>query len=151
MALIKCPECGKEISDRAQACIHCGCPIQTQISESKLIIKALRHPNEQHVVGYSLGTPIYGKSTEIYICATDGRPITQLMTGQSTTININNDLEIYASFYPAGKKGLFGLGEKTKSNVIQVSAGQVTKIQIGYSYGNLTKIILNKVDEFDPI
>lgn len=30
MALIKCPECGKEISDKASACIHCGCPIQQE-------------------------------------------------------------------------------------------------------------------------
>lgn len=30
MALIKCPECGKEISDKAASCIHCGCPIQPQ-------------------------------------------------------------------------------------------------------------------------
>ena len=28
MALIKCPECGKEISDKAKNCIHCGYPIQ---------------------------------------------------------------------------------------------------------------------------
>lgn len=27
MALIKCPECGKEISDKAEQCIHCGYPI----------------------------------------------------------------------------------------------------------------------------
>lgn len=27
MALIKCPECGKEVSDRAKACIHCGYPL----------------------------------------------------------------------------------------------------------------------------
>lgn len=27
MALIKCPDCGKEISDRAANCIHCGCPV----------------------------------------------------------------------------------------------------------------------------
>lgn len=27
MALIKCPECGGQISDKAPACIHCGCPI----------------------------------------------------------------------------------------------------------------------------
>ena len=27
MALIKCPECGKEVSDKAQNCIHCGFPI----------------------------------------------------------------------------------------------------------------------------
>ncbi|MGI6071262.1 MAG: zinc ribbon domain-containing protein [Blautia sp.] len=24
MSLIKCPECGKEISDQAEMCIHCG-------------------------------------------------------------------------------------------------------------------------------
>lgn len=28
MALIKCPDCGKEISDKAASCIHCGCPMQ---------------------------------------------------------------------------------------------------------------------------
>ncbi len=27
MALIQCPECGKEISDRADKCIHCGYPL----------------------------------------------------------------------------------------------------------------------------
>jgi len=27
MALIKCPECGREVSDRVQTCIHCGYPI----------------------------------------------------------------------------------------------------------------------------
>lgn len=28
MALIKCPECGKEISDRATSCPNCGCPVE---------------------------------------------------------------------------------------------------------------------------
>lgn len=28
MALIRCPECGKEISDKAKACIYCGYPIE---------------------------------------------------------------------------------------------------------------------------
>lgn len=27
MALINCPECGREVSDKANACIHCGYPI----------------------------------------------------------------------------------------------------------------------------
>ena len=30
MALIKCPECGKEISDKAKVCIHCGYPLNEQ-------------------------------------------------------------------------------------------------------------------------
>ncbi len=28
MAMIKCPECGKEMSDKATACPNCGCPIE---------------------------------------------------------------------------------------------------------------------------
>lgn len=36
MAMIKCPECGKEISDKAAACINCGCPIEkTDIQEKE--------------------------------------------------------------------------------------------------------------------
>lgn len=27
MALIGCPECRREVSDRAPSCPHCGCPI----------------------------------------------------------------------------------------------------------------------------
>lgn len=27
MALIKCPECGKEVSDKSHVCIGCGCPM----------------------------------------------------------------------------------------------------------------------------
>lgn len=27
MSLVKCPECGKEISDKAEVCIHCGYPL----------------------------------------------------------------------------------------------------------------------------
>ena len=28
MALIKCPECGAEISDKSTVCVHCGYPIK---------------------------------------------------------------------------------------------------------------------------
>lgn len=35
MAMIKCPECGKEISDKAKQCIHCGCPIGIDDSVSE--------------------------------------------------------------------------------------------------------------------
>lgn len=39
MALITCPECGKEFSDKASACPNCGCPItyikKEDIADSK--------------------------------------------------------------------------------------------------------------------
>jgi len=32
MALIRCPECGREVSDRAEACPNCGYPLRPSIS-----------------------------------------------------------------------------------------------------------------------
>lgn len=29
MSLIRCPECGKEISDKSDKCIHCGFPLRS--------------------------------------------------------------------------------------------------------------------------
>lgn len=37
MALIKCPECGKDISDRAVICIGCGFPIRDYLKEKQKI------------------------------------------------------------------------------------------------------------------
>lgn len=35
MALINCPECNKEISDKSKACIHCGFPLETNVKNTK--------------------------------------------------------------------------------------------------------------------
>lgn len=39
MALIKCPECGKEISDKAAACPNCGCPVAEMTTSGIVRIK----------------------------------------------------------------------------------------------------------------
>ena len=39
MAIIKCPECGKEVSDVANACIHCGFPLKTNKFDKELSLK----------------------------------------------------------------------------------------------------------------
>ena len=39
MALIECPECGKEISDRAEFCPHCGLPSAFFIEKPKTVVK----------------------------------------------------------------------------------------------------------------
>lgn len=38
MPIIQCPDCGGNVSDKASACIHCGCPLTKQ--EGKAIFKA---------------------------------------------------------------------------------------------------------------
>lgn len=34
MALIKCPECGRDISDKSYSCIHCGLPLRSNVTSS---------------------------------------------------------------------------------------------------------------------
>jgi uncharacterized membrane protein YvbJ len=48
MALIKCSECGKEISDKAKECPHCGNPINSR--ENVAIpqeVKVVSAPNKE--------------------------------------------------------------------------------------------------------
>ena len=45
MALIKCPECGKEISDKAKVCIHCGYPMKEEVLNP---IKALPEVDDEN-------------------------------------------------------------------------------------------------------
>jgi len=45
MSIINCPDCAKEISDRAETCIHCGCPLDLtgeQRSQPKTLNEELR-------------------------------------------------------------------------------------------------------------
>lgn len=64
MALIKCPECGKEISDKAPACIHCGFPLSllNESSEIKAESKEEIEVKEDFASknGYSLELLDYG-------------------------------------------------------------------------------------------
>lgn len=32
MSLVKCPECGQMVSDKSANCIHCGAPIEKNLS-----------------------------------------------------------------------------------------------------------------------
>ena len=59
MALINCPECGQKISDKASACIHCGCPIEKNktcpecgsvVNESDTVCKTCGFPFETQVI-----------------------------------------------------------------------------------------------------
>ncbi|MGM9874855.1 MAG: zinc ribbon domain-containing protein [Bacilli bacterium] len=60
MALIKCAECGKEISDKATTCIHCGCPIEKELICNECGNKL----NKNDKVCKCCGCPIKSKSKE---------------------------------------------------------------------------------------
>lgn len=62
MALIVCPECKKEVSDRAAACLHCGCPIgDGQVYASRPVDVGLGEPQRiVHEQAGSFGTGCRG-------------------------------------------------------------------------------------------
>ena len=47
MALIKCPECGKKISDKSTVCIHCGCPIENTVNENVEVTETITVDTEK--------------------------------------------------------------------------------------------------------
>lgn len=48
MALIKCPECGGIVSDKAPSCPHCGFPLEASISVQEQIIAEHELPTDKH-------------------------------------------------------------------------------------------------------
>ena len=59
MALIKCAECGKEISDKAAACVHCGCPISVSTQAN-----SANTGNAPRVLSMDFDAVLYGADNE---------------------------------------------------------------------------------------
>lgn len=76
MALIKCPECGKQISDRAASCPNCGCPIGNAPTSIK--VRAL---SDDRKVKYM-------------IFLSGGRELARVPIGTVATINISSPTRI---------------------------------------------------------
>ncbi len=75
MALIKCPECGQQVSNKADACIHCGAPLKASHPEPVYI----SFPHVSTFVGK--GTVYYNGTSESCppggtICIEIGAPTT---------------------------------------------------------------------------
>lgn len=49
MALIKCPECGKQISDKAEVCPHCGMEVQIVLAEIREKEKRQRKKRKKRI------------------------------------------------------------------------------------------------------
>lgn len=74
MALIKCSECGREISDSAESCPHCGKPLS-----SKIKCPNCKSTNVEKISGLSKagsvaiwGVFALGKVSKTYQCKSCG-------------------------------------------------------------------------------
>lgn len=55
MALIKCSECGQEVSDKAPACPHCGAPLRSSVAVDKPVARPGRLGR---LIGLVIGTAL---------------------------------------------------------------------------------------------
>lgn len=107
MALFECPECGREISDKAEKCIHCGYPIKPQQKQGKVIFQS-----SNDFMG------LLGKYT---IKDKDGNIIAKLRANDYFETNIDCDTTFYVrptgsfssfkeAFAPANTVSRFSIG-----------------------------------------
>ncbi len=63
MALIKCPECGKEISEKAFECPQCGKQLKEKESSKKYCSECKNELNDEDIVCPKCGCPVETKET----------------------------------------------------------------------------------------
>lgn len=66
MALIKCPECGKQISDKAVACIYCGFPMAEMKQNEQIEIEADKENDEMEEESKQNNEETESQNTETY-------------------------------------------------------------------------------------
>lgn len=88
MALISCPECGKRISDKAEHCPSCGCPIRVAAKTKKV---AIALPNTNVIAGGGLAAAFLATDALI----STGREILwEGHHGATATFEINKPTQI---------------------------------------------------------
>ena len=125
MALIACCECGKQISDRAQSCPYCGCPIEnSNHSSGQIIIKAAQSmlPNGNTY------------TFQIELCTADGKVLCTLVPGETKRVNITKEIQVFVR-PPQPKWRACNPGERSASQCITVFPNRITRLQVNYSDG----------------
>ena len=154
MALISCPECGKEISSKAKACIHCGCPIE-EVEAEKIRCGKLLISNSK-----GFGTVLLPFEKIAVIVTRDNKVLCSLRPGENKMLEICEDVEIFAanSSVITPKKmaemDVLHSSDKLirKSELLKVRAEGTTRLQVSMVAAGLglgTKVLLNVVDVID--
>ena len=121
MALIKCSECGRDVSDKAATCPGCGNPIK--VSESKLIIYGV----QIHA--------LIGKKSKVYL---DDILVGEVKKFDVIEIPIDKDCVLTAKCE----------GIKSRNSCL-IKAGEVTKVQLYFQMFTATGFYIQKIDSFN--
>lgn len=122
MALIKCPECGKEISDQAKTCIHCGAPLNVENGVVKIKCRYLN------------GSIMKAKIVDL----TTGDTLATLKQNEVVEVHIKEDTYVEVSFL--GYKSINGTLKYNGKHNYEISATS------GFL---LPKLVFNEVTNID--
>ncbi len=132
MALIKCPECGKDVSDKAKLCNNCGCPIEDLSPSGTVKIKLSFLKRQGGVNGKQKATIV-----------ADGKTLWEGQVGEIAHIYFEGETNVTIKYHTSMLH--FG-GECTGI----VDPAKSKKYSIVTREGFLsTKLMLQPVDVFD--
>lgn len=132
MALIKCPECGKEISDKAAACPNCGMPLRREDRGTYDVI--ITREKQWYLVNPKMKVTV--DAADEYVLENNSSITIPLTTGShsilfsssirktQTDINVTENMNITVKFNRAsGEIDVSGYKTTSKTNTPNVSIG----------------------------
>ena len=132
MALIKCPECGKEISDKAAACPNCGMPLRREDRGTYDVV--ITREKQWYLVNPKMKVTV--DAADEYILENNSSITIPLTTGPhsilfsssirktQTDIDVTENMNITVKFNRAsGEINVSGYKTKSKTNTPNVSIG----------------------------
>lgn len=140
MALIKCFDCGREISGRAGTCPFCGCPISDLLKSGETVkIKPLPSVNAEWQIG---DTPPGPGDQKVSILS-NGNTIWEGRAGQVAELSFvqptNIEIKYHMNAWRRGSKGS-GIIDPARSKTYVISA---------HNTAFATKLDLQPVDTLD--
>ena len=129
MALIKCPECEREVSDKASVCVHCGYPLSARKGE--LIIKAKRTDDlmKKHV----------------YFLYKNGNLFDEILPGETKRYPVDESFSLVLGH----RRGSFVNSAMKDSNPVKVDPTKITRLEASIGQGFFPSYILSEVDVID--
>jgi hypothetical protein len=122
MALIKCPECNKDVSQMATNCPNCGCPIKKESGKATFKIDG----------NWNDG---FRRTAEIHDIQTK-KVIATLKMGGTTSFEVNRNMTVQIKL-----SGYFG------KPTVELSSNKHTRIKVNIS--PMGKIYTQEVDFID--
>jgi len=133
MSLINCPECGKQISDKAKSCPNCGFPIEEMNKSEEAILQFPELPND-----LSIGDRITNWSGNTYfkgVYDREGNFVEKIALGVAHVFMHTNGISISGAFfanpYPIHNSQIISLKERSRTELGTLNNDVVGRAVVG--------------------